>query len=229
MKRGLIITIDGPAGSGKSTVAKRLARRLGFTYLDTGAIYRAITLKALRSGILPHQPDSLGRMINQTRIVFKSTPNKQRVILDNQDVTKLIREPWVTENVFHYAELPLVRRSMVRLQRQLGAKGEIVAEGRDLSSVVFPDAEIKFYLDATLEVRTHRRFGELHRNPDTSVGTLKYNKVLRDLQTRDLRDKTRKIAPLKMTKDAIYVDTTRLTIKQVVSNLLIRVREKSRI
>lgn len=224
MKRGLIITVDGPAGSGKSTVAKRLAQPLGFTYLDTGAIYRAITLKALRSGILPNQTNSLTRTVNQIRIVFKVISDQPRIILDNQDVTELIREPWVTENVFRYAELPLVRKAMVRFQRRLAAKGNIVAEGRDMSSVVFPDAGIKFYLDATPEVRARRRFRELQ----SKKPFIKYNEVLRDLKVRDRRDKTRKLAPLKKTKDAIYLDTTRLTIKQVVSRLRRIIRGKSR-
>lgn len=221
MKRNLIVAIDGPAGSGKSTVAKRLAQRLGFAYLDTGAIYRAITLKALRSGVMPTQPGLLSRMISKTRIVFKRFNNRIRLMLDNQDVTKLIREPWVTDNVFLYAELKLVRRAMVRLQRRFGSKGKIVVEGRDMASIVFPKAKVKFYLDASPEVRARRRFKEL----SGKGRSIKYQQVLKDLQSRDRRDKTRKLAPLKKTQDAIYIDTTKSNIRQVVNNLLIIISE----
>lgn len=231
MKRGLIVTIDGPTDAGKSTVAQRLARRLNFTYLDTGAIYRAITLKALRLGILPSQPEALARMINQTGIVFKPTKtasgrnirNQPRLLLDNQDVTELVKQPWVTENVFYYAELPLVRKPMTRLQRRLGAKGLIVAEGKDLSSVVFPDAEIKVYLDATPEVRAQRRLKVLRK----SEALVRYYKVFNDLKAHDRRDKIRKFGPLKITPEVIYVDTTYWDINRVVNRLLKIVRKSN--
>lgn len=215
MKRGLIVTIDGPAGAGKSTVARRLAKRLRFRYLDTGALYRAITLKALQQDVKPNQSQRLSQILKHIRIDFQDHGRSQKVLLDRKDVTRILRLGWVTDKVFQYARLPQVRKAMLVIQRRLGARGKIVAEGRDLGSVVFPKADIKFYLTATIKERARRRYKELR----TVNRKIKLSKVIQEIRTRDRRDKTRKLAPLKKPREAICVDTTHLTIKQVVDRL----------
>lgn len=215
MKHGLIITIDGPAGTGKSTVARLLAKKLGLSYLDTGALYRVITYQALKKDVSPKDRQSLSRLMKSLHIKFKDNRDQQKVFLNGRDVTKLIREPHITENVFHYAELPLVRKVMLKIQRKLGANGNIVAEGRDLGSVVFPRADIKFYLDASASERARRRWKEL-KNKGIKMG---YQNVLSEIKSRDKRDRNRAIAPLMKTRDAVRIDTTHLSIKEVVRKL----------
>jgi len=215
MKHGLIITIDGPAGTGKSTVARLLANKLGFSYLDTGALYRVITYQALKKSVSPKDRQSLKRLLKSLRIQFKDNRDQQKVFLNGRDVTKLIREPHITENVFHYAELPLVRQAMLKIQRKLGANGNIVAEGRDLGSVVFPRADIKFYLDASASERARRRWKEL-KNKGIKM---RCQNVLSEIKSRDKRDRNRAIAPLMKVRDAVRIDTTNLSIKEVVQKL----------
>lgn len=212
----MIITIDGPAGSGKSTVARRLSKRLGFRYLDTGALYRVVTYQALRNGIRPDDDKALNKLIKSLRIKFVEKKSRQYVLLNGRDVTRIIRAPSLTREVYHYAELPLVRKFMLRIQRGLGARGKIVAEGRDLGSVVFPKADMKFYLDAARAERARRRWKELCQKGIS----ITYRKVLGEIKTRDRRDKNRRLAPLRKVPDAIRLDTTKLSIEEVVKTLL---------
>lgn len=215
MERGIIITMDGPAGTGKSTVARLLAKKLGLRYLDTGALYRIITYQAMKRAINPYNKAPLKKCLESLRIRFKDDGKKQLVYLHDKDITESIRLPIITEFVFHYAELPLVRKAMLKIQRRLGAKGNIVGEGRDLGSIVFPWADIKFYLDASASERARRRWKELK-----SKGIkMSYQKVLSEIKSRDWRDRNRPIAPLKQVPDAIRVDTTHLSIKEVVWKL----------
>lgn len=212
-----VIAIDGPAGSGKSTVAREAAKRLGFVYLDTGAMYRALTLKALKKGINLEDEPALIEMAKFTKIEIKSSLDATlKVFLDNEDVTKSIRTNAVTNNVSFLARIPKIREIMLQLQRKFGESFNIVVEGRDIGTVVFPDAAKKFYLDADFKVRASRRFKEL-KEVDNSVNE---EAVLKDLIERDNLDLTRKVAPLKKAEDAIYLDTTNLTIEEVVNEIV---------
>ncbi len=217
----MIIAIDGPAGSGKSTVAKRLAERLGFTYLDSGAMYRAFTWKAHSAGIDFSDKEGLCKLLNDTDIRIDCTANGSKVFVDGVNVTGEIRQPSITENIHHVSGLECVRKNMVILQRDFASGKDIVAEGRDMCTVVFPDAEKKIYMDADIRERAKRRHSEL----DTSNDESDINNVAEDLSQRDHRDSTRQFAPLKRVSDAFYLDTTNLNAEGVV-NILIKEIEK---
>lgn len=218
----LVIAIDGPAGSGKSTVSKLVARKLGLLYLDTGAMYRALTLKAMRGSLDLKDEAALVKMANDTKIKLEADPDsdKVKVILDGQDVTRQIRTPELTENIKYIARVPGVRECMVKIQRSIGEKNGAVLEGRDTTTVVFPDAAYKFYLDADLNERAKRRLKELE-----AFGikvTLK--EVQEDARKRDTSDQTRSVGALKRAEDAIYIDTTALSIDEVVESILAQVK-----
>jgi cytidylate kinase len=212
----MIITIDGPAGTGKSTVARLLAKRLEYRYLDTGALYRVITYQALKNKISADDPARMAKLLKSIRVSFKEGKASQQVMLNGKNLTGEIRRPHITNNVYQYAELPLVRKAMLKIQREIGKKHSIVGEGRDLGSVVFPDAKIKFYLNATVKERALRRYKELKKKGIKDS----YSKVLKEIKERDKRDTTRKLAPLRKAKGAIRVDTTSLSIQQVINKLL---------
>lgn len=221
--RRLVITIDGPAGSGKSTTAKLVAQKLGYAYLDTGAMYRAMTLKALRTGRDISDPDDLARMASATDIQVEPDPQGTRIILDGRDVTGDLRSLEVTRNASAVSAAKGVRTRMVELQRKIGRSGGIVAEGRDIGSVVFPDADVKIYLDAQLHCRAVRRQKDLE-----AAGTqAEVSEVERDLKTRDRYDSTREHSPLCIPEGSIIVDTTNLTIDQQVERILTEARAKS--
>ena len=212
----MIATIDGPAGAGKSTVAKTLARELGWSYLDSGALYRAITLKALRSRVEMTDTDALCRVAESAAIDLVADADGTRVLLDGADVSAAIRTPEITAQVCHVASCAEVRQAIIPLQRRFAETNDLVAEGRDMGTVVFPDADSKFYLDASAEERARRRHAELQsRGIERTLG-----QVLADMSTRDGRDRTRATAPLRRADDAVVVDTTGLPVEQVV--LLLR-------
>jgi cytidylate kinase len=219
MGNKLIITIDGPAGAGKSTVAKALARRLGYKYLDTGATYRALALKAIREGIRPDDLEGLKRLSSQ--VLLQLGPDG-RIFLDGEDVSEKIREQEVGMMASLISRIREIREVLWAIQRKVGQEGGIVAEGRDTGSVVFPDADVKFYLDASLEERARRRYREL-LSKDKNVT---FQEVLEELKKRDFQDQTREIAPLKIPEDAIFVDSTYLTPEEVVELMLEKIREK---
>jgi cytidylate kinase len=219
MGNKLIITIDGPAGAGKSTVAKALARRLGYKYLDTGATYRALALKAIREGIRPDDLEGLKRLSSQ--VLLQLGPDG-RIFLDGEDVSEKIREQEVGMMASLISRIREIREVLWAIQRKVGQEGSIVAEGRDTGSVVFPDADVKFYLDASLEERARRRYREL-LSKDKNVT---FQEVLEEVKKRDLQDQTREIAPLKIPEDAIFVDSTYLTPEEVVELMLEKIREK---
>ncbi len=207
----MIIAIDGPAGSGKSTIARILAKRLGFKYLDTGAMYRALTWKAMQRGINLENEDALCQLMDQTTIEFQYRNESLDVFVDGVPVTKDIRLPAVTNNVHYISDKPGVRRLMVKLQQKLAVGENVVAEGRDMGTVVFPHAERKFFLDADIEERAQRRYSEF-KPSDKGIS---FTDVVKDIEMRDRRDITRDNSPLKRGSDAIYINTTKLTIEEV--------------
>ena len=212
----LVITIDGPAGSGKSTTARLVASRLGYAYLDTGAMYRAMTVKALRKGIDPGDEDLLARMARETDVSVEIRPEGTRVILDGEDVTDQLRGTDVTRASSPVSAVKAVRERMVELQRRVGAAGGIVAEGRDMGSVVFPEADLKIYLDAGVLCRAARRKKEME-----SAGlAADLEEVRRDILARDKRDSSREHSPLVIPKGAVIIDTTDLTIEEQVGRVL---------
>ncbi len=217
LKQPVVITIDGPAGAGKSTVAKELARRLGFSYLDTGAMYRALTLKAQRQKINLEDENILADLAKKTSIDLGVDEKKAlKVTLDGEDVTEAIRSLEVTNNTFYIARAPKVREVMVSYQRAIGQKKDIVVEGRDVGTVVFPQAAKKFYLDADFEERSRRRIKELE-DKGKAVNALE---LKGELKARDTKDMTRSVGPLKKADDAVVIDSTYLSIAQTVEKIL---------
>ncbi len=212
----VIVAIDGPAGAGKSTVAKKLAQRLKFSYLDTGAMYRALALKALSQKIDMENEDALVKLAKGTKIDLEGEPMALKVFLDGKDVSEEIRTLEVTNKTFYVARAPRIREVMVGWQRDLARKRSLVAEGRDIGTVVFPNAKFKFYLDADVKVRCRRRAEEL-RQKGKEVNEAK---LLEEIKERDRKDKTRATGPLKQAEDATYIDTTQTTVDQVVTEIL---------
>jgi cytidylate kinase len=215
-----VIAIDGPSGSGKSSVGRALAEALSYTYLDTGAMYRALALRALERNTPRDDSAALARLAATATISFDETG--KRVLLDGRDVTDEIRTPEATNAASEVAKTGAVRREMVRRQQDLGRAGGVVLDGRDIGSVVFPNAEVKFYLDAAPEQRARRRFDELRiSGQETSLEA-----VLDDISTRDRQDMSRKNSPLVRCADAVYVDTTDLSQDEVIGRLLALVLQR---
>lgn len=207
--RRLIVAIDGPAGAGKSTVAARLASRFALLNLETGAMYRAFALKAMEQKIDPANDAALEQLAAATSIVLEPTPNGNRVVLDGLDVTSRIREAAVTQAASLVSVHPTIRRWMVENQRKLGEKGGVVMEGRDIGTVVFPDADLKIFLDASPEARGERRYTQTGKS--TSQET-----ILKEIRERDERDRTRAQSPLKPAPDAVVIDSTHLSLEEVI-------------
>jgi len=217
----LVIAIDGPAASGKSTTAKLVAERLAYLHVDTGAMYRAITLKVLRSGVAPDDRVSIARLLETTRVELRHEGQALTVRLDGEDVTEKIRSVDVTRAVSLVSSLREVRAAMVREQRALARNGGIVLEGRDIGTVVFPDADCKFFLIAGIEARAKRRLKELHESGiEADLGAL-----MKEIAERDRRDSTREESPLRKAPDAIEIDTSTMSIEQQVEAVVQRVRD----
>ncbi|MCX5707336.1 MAG: (d)CMP kinase [Candidatus Omnitrophica bacterium] len=213
----MIIAIDGPAGAGKSTVAKIIAKKLGFLYIDTGAMYRAITLKALENGIDIKDTQKITEAASASTIDLINNPDSSlKVLLDSRDVSLEIRQPRITQFVSDIAKIKSVREVMLKMQRKLGHQVNAVLDGRDIGTVVFPDAKKKFYIDADFKERVNRRHKELK---DLDQG-ITVESVSLDLSNRDTIDSTRECAPLKKADDAIFIDTTNLTIEEVAEKVL---------
>jgi cytidylate kinase len=211
-RQGLVVAIDGPAGAGKSTVAAYLARRFGLLNLETGAMYRALALKALRSGTAQDDCDAVLALTRETHIVLEPREGGNRVLLDGVDVTSDLRAPEVTTAASHVSVHGPVRAWMVSAQRAMGRSSAsgIVMEGRDIGTVVFPDAAVKIFLDASVEARGDRRFAQA---PAASGSR---EAVLNDMRERDSRDRTRVQSPLKPAEDAVHLDTTTLSLDEVL-------------
>jgi len=207
-----VIAIDGPAGSGKSTTARLVAKKLGFTYLDTGAMYRALTLKILKQKIDFQNESGILALIPDTKIALQTGKERTGVMLDGNDVTRQIRSSKVTNNVSIVSTYQSVREWMVKIQREIGKPGRIVAEGRDIGTVVFPNARLKIFVTASLTERAMRRQKDFLNEGESTA----FKRVAAELKQRDLIDSNRAISPLKKADDAIELDTTNLTIEQQV-------------
>jgi CMP/dCMP kinase len=207
----IIVAIDGPAGAGKSTIARHLAQHFGLLNLETGAMYRAFALKALRRGLSLDESKTMESLAAETTISLEPGEEHNRVLLDGEDVTGLIRNQTVTDAASKVSVFPPIRAWMVRLQQQLATQGGVVMEGRDIGTVVFPQAEIKIFLDAAPEVRGLRRYDQLGPAP-----TRQPEEVIRDLRARDERDRNRADSPLKPAPDAILLDSTNMTLEEAV-------------
>ena len=215
------IAIDGPAGSGKSTVARHIAEKLGLLYLDSGAMYRAVTLLALQEGLAADSPKLIDR-VKACHIEF--TDNGRTILLDAENVSVQIRTPAVNRLVADVAKIPEIRREIVKHQQRIGDEGGIIAEGRDLTTIVFPNADFKFYLDASVTERAKRRLAELQaQNENATLAT-----VETEIRERDEKDTTREHSPLRAADDAIIVDTTNKTIEEVVDFIIARVSANER-
>lgn len=216
MRTAPIVAIDGPVGAGKSTVAMGVARALGFRYIDTGAMYRSVAWLALRQGVNLPDERTVASVAASASIEFKPANGRPRVLVNGTDVTEAIRTPEVSEAASVVSAHPAVRQALVALQRTMGAEGGVVMEGRDISTVVFPDAEVKVYLDASPEERARRRFQEL-----VSKGVVvDYESLKRAEEERDRRDSTRAHSPLRRAPDAVVIDTTGLTVEQIVDRIV---------
>lgn len=218
----MIIAIDGPSGAGKSTLAKRLAKELDFTYLDTGAMYRALALKVLREGIDLADDACLAELVRVTEIGLREQRGKLEVWLDGRDVTSEIRTPEVSQMASKVSALRVVRARMLELQRAMGRCGKVVAEGRDIGTVIFPAAEVKIFLDASIRERARRRYEELK----TAGRAVEFAETLREIEERDKRDSERDLAPLSKAEDALVIDSSSCSADEVAALVLAEIQKK---
>ncbi len=211
----LLITIDGPAGAGKTTVSRGLAAKLGYRYVDTGALYRAVAHEALRKGISPQDDSNLRRLCAGLKVTLKESPQGLRLMVNRRDITEAIRAPGIAMAASTASAQPSVRAYLLGLQRQLGKKRAAVFEGRDMGTVVFPDADVKFFLDADPRVRAMRRFKEMQHPPHMTL-----EEVEEEMRQRDHADRSRALAPLKAAPDAIRIDASHLSQEEVIRQML---------
>ena len=214
-----IITIDGPVGSGKSTIGRLLAKRLGFVYLDTGAMYRVIALEARESGIDAADEAALAALCREIKISFKQSEDQQLVFSSFRDVTEAIRTPQISMLASSISAVKSVRNALVALQREIGAHGGVVVDGRDAGTVIFPQARFKFYLDASVEIRAQRRYKEFIEKKIN----IDYNNLFLDIQKRDYDDSNRTIAPLKPAPGAVIIDTSSMTREDVLKAISLHI------
>jgi cytidylate kinase len=219
----LVIAIDGPVGSGKSTLARRVAELLGYVYVDTGAMYRSIALKALRRGISLNATDQLTSLASETRIDLRAQDGTQQVFLDDEDVSTAIRTAEVAQAASKVAVVPGVRKVLVAEQRRAGERGGVVMEGRDIGSVVFPDAQLKIFLTASPEVRAERRWREHVQKGDA----IDLARTVEEVHERDRRDRERSASPLVRAKDAVVVDSTAMEPEEVARLVVLLAKERA--
>ncbi len=223
MTKRLIVTIDGPSGAGKSTISKALARRIGYVNIDTGAMYRSVALFVQRQQVNIADEKALSDLCASLRIEFVREAEQELVIVNGEDVSELIRTPEISLLTSKVAAYPVVRKAMMKLQRQMGETGGVVLEGRDIGTVVFPNAEVKFFLSATAEERGRRRYEEL-----LAKGIeVDLQRTIAEVEARDVADSARKHAPLKRAEDAIDIDSTRLSIEEVLCEIMQVMSERS--
>ena len=221
-ERRLVVAIDGPAASGKSTTARLAAGRLGYVHVDTGAMYRAVTLKVLRAGMAPENDTAIAALLPGTHVELKQADNGLRVVLDGEDVSEAIRTPAVTRAVSAVSSQRAVREAMVREQRLMGKDGGIVLEGRDIGTVVFPDADLKFFMVAGIRARAQRRQEELAVRGEH----IHLEHLEQEIAERDARDASRTESPLRRADDAIDIDTSEMTIEEQVAFVVQMVEER---
>lgn len=222
----MIVAIDGPSGAGKSTVAKAVAKELGFSCLDTGAMYRAIAWQALQNGVSLDDEAALGEIARTYEIAFghvEGDPVPKRVFIGDAEVTDAIRTAEIDRAVSPTSAAPSVRAALLDQQRRIGNAGDYVVEGRDIGTVVFPDAAVKVFLTASDEERAHRR---VRQNVDRGIGSIDYEEVLADLRRRDAADSSRATAPLRAAEDAVQIDSTSHYIEEVIDQICALAREK---
>lgn len=225
MAKELIIAIDGPSGAGKSTAARSVAARLGYLYLESGALYRAMAWKVIHETVDPGNIEALKSLCHRIKISIQNIQGQSRILVDQKDVTDELKTPLLDRVSSQISAVAPVRERLLHLQRQMDHRGGVVIEGRDIGSVVFPDADLKFYLDASTEVRARRRYDELRRNGHSVT----LASVRDEIQLRDQRDIQRDLAPLKRPEDAIYIDTTHLTLDQVVDTMMGEIKGRVRV
>ena len=216
----LIIAIDGPSGAGKSTLAKRLAKDLGFIYLDTGAMYRALAVKVLREGVDLADAGRLAALVNSTEIDLQDNHGQLQVLLDGRDVAADIRTPEVSQMASKVSAVQAVRARMLELQRAMGRRGSVVAEGRDIGTVIFPQAEVKIFLHASGQERARRRYAELK----ATGSSVDFAATLREMEERDQRDSERDLAPLRKADDALSIDSSTINADEVATMVLSKIR-----
>lgn len=217
----IIIAIDGPAGSGKSTLAKMVAERLDFTYLDTGAMYRAITYLAIQKGIVDDET-VVNKFVLGLEVTLKYENNMTRVFVNDKELTDYIRTPEVNGKVSEIAAMPLVRKELVIMQQSMGKVGNVVAEGRDITTVVFPEADVKIYLDASVDVRAERRYKEYLKNGVS----ITLEEVKENIRKRDRIDSGREASPLRVAENAIEVDTSNISVDEEFEILIANIKKK---
>ena len=218
-KMSFIVAIDGPAGSGKGTVTKQVGERLGLINIDTGAMFRCVTLNMLEKGIQVEEENKIKEMLGQIEIDLKENGE---VFLNGKDVTKRIREKDINEYISPISMIPMVRQKLLDLQRKMAEGRNVIMEGRDIGTVVFPYADVKIYLDASPEERAKRR---VQQNQEKGILT-SYEEILKSIKNRDEKDKTREIAPLRQAEDAIYMDSTNMTVEEVTDEIVRIVKVK---
>ena len=219
----MIVAIDGPSGAGKSTLAKRVAREFGFMYLDTGALYRALGLKVLRQGAEVADDARMAQLVEATDIDLTERDGHLEVFLDGEEVSALIRTPEVSQMASRVSALKAVRLKLFELQRALARRGSVVAEGRDMGTVVFPEAEVKIFLDASAKERARRRSEEL-RAAGRAVGI---EETEREMEERDRRDRERELAPLRKAEDALTIDSSSLDAEAVAERVIKKIRSRA--
>ena len=219
---GFIVAVDGPAGSGKGTITKKVAEKMNLTYIDTGAMYRCVTLECLNKDILPEELEKIENVLNNIDIKFQKDGEKDLVFLNGENVTEEIRTTKVNSNVAKFAAVKIIRDKMTPLQRDMGKIVDVIMEGRDIGTVVFPDADVKVFLDCSMEERANRRYKQ---NIEKGIECT-YEEVYESIKERHRLETERDVAPFVQAEDAIYLDSTNLTIEEVVEKIVKIIEEK---